>query len=71
MLELAVAAPYTMHLILLSECRSELLRDPAVFAAALNDELVQVLEKEPLKFSNDIRLQDNVTIIEVSFSGRD
>jgi PAS domain S-box-containing protein len=30
-----------------------------------------VLEKELLKFSNDIRLQDDVTIIEVSFSGRD
>jgi len=30
-----------------------------------------VFEKELLKFSNDIRLQDNVTIIEVSFSGRE
>ncbi len=30
-----------------------------------------VLEKELLKFSNDIRLQDDVTIIEVSFTGRE
>jgi hypothetical protein len=29
-----------------------------------------VLEKELLKFSNEIRLQDDVTIIEMSFEGR-
>jgi hypothetical protein len=45
MLELAVAAAlYTMHLSLLCERRSELFRDPAVFAAALNDVLVRVFE---------------------------
>jgi hypothetical protein len=45
MLELAVAAAlYTMHLSLLWERRSELFRDPAVFAAALNDVLVRVFE---------------------------
>jgi phosphoserine phosphatase RsbU/P len=40
------AALYTMHLSLLWERRSKLLRDPAVFAAALNDELVRVFEKD-------------------------
>jgi len=30
-----------------------------------------VFEKELLKFSNDTRLQDDVTITEVSFSGRE
>jgi len=64
-------ALYTMHLILLSERRSQPLRDPAVFADALDDEPVRVFEKELLKFSNDIRLQDGVTIIEVSFPGRE
>jgi serine phosphatase RsbU (regulator of sigma subunit) len=29
-----------------------------------------VLEKELLKFSNDIRLQDDITIIEVRFAGQ-
>lgn len=40
------AALYTMHLSLLWERRNDLLRDPAVFAAAVNDELVRVFEKD-------------------------
>jgi serine phosphatase RsbU (regulator of sigma subunit) len=40
------AALYTMHLSLLWERLCGLVRDPAVFAAALNDELVGVFEKD-------------------------
>jgi PAS domain S-box-containing protein len=40
------AALYTMHLSLLWERRSELLRNPPAFAAAVNDELVRVFEKD-------------------------
>jgi PAS domain S-box-containing protein len=40
------AALYTMHLSLLWERRSGLLSDPALFAAAVNDELVRVFEKD-------------------------
>lgn len=31
---------------------------------------MDVFEKELLKFSNDIRLQDDITIIEIRFSGQ-
>jgi len=55
----------------LPERRSKLLRDPAAFAAALNDELVRVFEKELLKFSSDIRLQNDVPLSEVSLPGRE
>jgi PAS domain S-box-containing protein len=40
------AALYTMHLSLLWERCSELLRNPAVFASAVNDELARVFEKD-------------------------
>jgi PAS domain S-box-containing protein len=40
------AALYTMHLSLLWERLCGLIRDPAVFAAALNEELVRVFEKD-------------------------